>query len=166
MTAFTRLTTALAWAAALLFTFSGVMLTYEVIARYFFTAPTIWAAELSQLCLIWGSLIAMAWALGARRHIAVDAVVRLLPEGVRRLTETFAMLAVAAFSALVTWKGWAIFYDSFERGRTTGSMLDLPTWVSELAIPIGFALLFVQALIETGRALSGDIPADEAGVHE
>lgn len=166
MTVFTRLTTGLAWAAAILFTISGVMLTYEVMARYFFTAPTIWAAELSQLCLIWGSLIAMAWALGARRHIAVDAVVRLLPDGIRRLTETFAMLAVAAFSAMVTWKGWDIFYDSFERGRTTGSMLDLPTWVSELAVPFGFALLFVQALIETKRALSGDLPADEAGAHE
>lgn len=166
MTAFTRLTTGLAWAAAILFTISGVMLTYEVMARYFFTAPTIWAAELSQLCLIWGSLIAMAWALGARRHIAVDAVVRLLPDGVRRLTETFAMLAVAAFSAMVTWKGWTIFYDSFERGRTTGSMLDLPTWVSELAVPLGFALLFIQALIETRRALAGDLPVDEAGVHE
>lgn len=166
MTAFTRLTTGLAWAAALLFTISGVMLTYEVLARYFFTAPTIWAAELSQLALIWGSLIAMAWALGARRHIAVDAVVRLLPDAVRRVTETFAMLTVAAFSAMVTWKGWDIFYDSFERGRTTGSMLDLPTWVAELAVPFGFALLFIQALIETRRALAGDLPEDEAGVHE
>lgn len=167
MAFFNRITTALAWIAALLFTGSGVMLTYEVLARYFFTAPTVWAAELSQLCLIWGSLIAMAWALGARRHISVDAVVRLFPAGVRRASETFAMLAVAAFSAMVTWKGWTIFYDSFERGRTTGSMLDLPTWVSELAVPVGFALLLIQALIETKRALAGEIVEDDApGVHE
>lgn len=164
---FTRLTTGLAWFAALLFTASGVMLTYEVLARYFFTAPTIWAAELSQLSLIWGSLIAMAWALGARRHIAVDAVVRLLPEAVRRVTETFAMLAVAAFSGMVAWKGWDIFYDSFERGRTTGSMLDLPTWVAELSVPVGFALLLIQALIETKRAMAGEIVEDDTpGVHE
>ena len=143
------------------------MLTYEVLARYFFTAPTVWASELSQLCLIWGVLIAMAWALAARRHIAVDAVVGLLPPTLRRATDCFAMLAVAGFSALVTWKGWLIFYDSFERGRTTGSMLDLPTWVAELSVPVGFALLLVQALIEAKRAASGDFAEDaRSGAHE
>lgn len=152
----TRLTTALAWIAAGLFVLSGVMLTYEVIARYFFVKPTIWAAELSQLCLIWGCLLAMAWALSAGRHIAVDAVVRHLPPGVRRVTDSFAMLCVAAFSALVVWKGWAIFWDSWERGRTTGSLLDLPAWVAELSVPVGFALLFVQALAETARAWRGE----------
>jgi len=152
---FSTLTKALAWSAAFLFVLAGFMLTYEVTARYLFVAPTIWAAELSQLCLIWGSLIAMAWLLGARRHIAVDALITHFTPGQQRISEAFAMGCVAAFSAVVAWKGWGIFYDSFERGRTTGSMLDLPTWVAELAVPVGFALLFVQALIEIGNALSG-----------
>lgn len=152
---FDRLTQGLAWAAAALFVLAGAMLTYEVTARYFFVRPTIWAAELSQLCLIWGSLIAMAWALRAGRHIAVDAVAALLPAPARRATDAFAMLAVAGFSAITAWHGWSIFYDSFERGRTTGSMLDLPTWVAELSVPLGFALLLVQALIEAVRALQG-----------
>lgn len=155
MTLFDRLTRALAWIAAGLMVASGVMLTYEVVARYFFTRPTIWAAELSQLTLIWGCLISMAWALGAGRHIAVDAVVRHLPDSVRRITETFAMLCVAAFSALVAWKGWGIFWESWQRGRTTGSLLDLPSWVAELAVPAGFGLLFVQALMQGVRAWRG-----------
>lgn len=155
MRAFNALTITLAWIAALLFVASGVMLTYEVMARYFFIRPTIWAAELSQMCLIWGCLIAMPWLLSSRRHIAVDAVIRLFPDGVQRVIEALAMIVVAIFSALVTWKGWDIFYDSFERGRTTGSMLDLPSWVAELAVPVGFALLFLQAVIEIGRAWNG-----------
>ncbi|MBD1548384.1 TRAP transporter small permease [Roseibium aggregatum] len=160
MAYFQFLTKALAWVAAALFVMAGFMLTYEVVARYFFSAPTIWAAELSQLALIWGSLLAMAWLLGARRHIAVDALVDLLSPEQRRFTEAFAMLCIAAFSALVTWKGWDIFFDSFERGRTTGSMLDLPTWVTELAVPAGFALLFLQALLEAWRSLTGERDAD------
>ena len=152
-----RLTTALAWLAAALFTLAGAMLTYEVVARYFFTAPTIWAAELSQLCLIWGTLVAMAWCLRERRHIRITAVISLLPRGPRRIADIGAMLAVALFSALVVWKGWEIFHDSFERGRTTGSMLDLPSWVAELAMPAGFAVLLVQALIEAARAFRGEV---------
>ncbi|MBK0326713.1 TRAP transporter small permease [Rhodobacteraceae bacterium F11138] len=146
---------ALAWVAAVLFCAAGLMLTYEVIARYFFVRPTIWAAELSQLCLIWGCLMGMPWLLSARRHIAVDAVIRLLPQAAQNRIEAVAMLMVAAFSAIVAWFGWGIFQDSFERGRTTGSMLDLPSWVVELAVPVGFALLFVQALIETLRSAQG-----------
>ncbi|MEM6421516.1 MAG: TRAP transporter small permease subunit [Pseudomonadota bacterium] len=163
MTVFSLLIRALAWIAALLFTAAGGMLTYEVVARYFFIAPTIWAAELSQMALIWGTLIAMPWALAARRHIAVDALVQRLPFGLRRLAEMIAMAAVAAFAAVTGVYGFRIFWDSFERGRTTGSMLDLPLWLTELALPVGFALLFVQALIELNRARHGDLPRPQEG---
>jgi TRAP-type C4-dicarboxylate transport system permease small subunit len=162
MALFDRTALALAWASALLFCASGVMLTYEVAARYFFIRPTIWAAELSQLCLIWGCLMGMAWLLSARRHIAVDAVIRQLPEPAQRGIETAAMLVVALFSAVVVWKGFEIFHDSFVRGRTTGSMLDLPSWVAELAVPLGFALLFIQALIEALRSWRGAAAVTEA----
>ncbi|MEM9784217.1 MAG: TRAP transporter small permease [Pseudomonadota bacterium] len=156
--------TGLAWVAALLLVATGVMLTYEVVARYFFTAPTIWAAELSQMCLIWASLIAMPWALAARRHIAVDAVVGLLPAPARRVTESIAMAVVFAFAAISAVYGARIFYDSFERGRTTGSMLDLPAWINELAIPFGMALLAVQAVIELIRAWGPEgVPAATHG---
>lgn len=152
MQAFQFLTTTLAWVAALLLAATGAMLTYEVVARYFFTAPTIWAAELSQLCLIWASLIAMPWLLSARRHIAVDAVVGLLPASVRRVTESIAMAAVAGFAGICTVYGWHIFYVSFERGRTSGTMLDMPAALTEAAMPLGMGLLTVQAVIEIARA--------------
>ncbi|SFJ02475.1 TRAP transporter small permease [Albimonas pacifica] len=156
----------LAWLGALLFAASGAMLTWEVVARYFFTRPTIWAAELSQLCLIWGVLLSMAWALEARRHIAVDALVANIPAAARRWTEAVAMLCVAAFSGVTTWYGWEIFWDSFVRGRTTGSMLDLPTWVAELSVPLGFAMLFLQALAEIAKAFRTDWATHAEGLHE
>ena len=127
---------------------TGAMLTYEVVARYFFIKPTIWAAELSQLCLIWGCLLAMGWVLTLRRHITVNAVTGLLPPGAQRLCAGFSLLVLIVFSVIVTWYGWEIFHDSWQRGRTTGSLLDLPAWVAELSVPVGFALLTAQALVE------------------
>lgn len=141
----------LGWTAALLFAATGVMLTYEVIARYFFTAPTIWAAELSQMALIWGSLVAMPWLLGARRHITVSAVTSLMGPRTRRISQLLAMSVVLLFSAIVTIWGWEIFYDSFVRGRTTGSLMNWPVWIVQLAIPVGFGLLSIQAVIEIIR---------------
>ncbi|MDE4099300.1 TRAP transporter small permease [Phaeobacter gallaeciensis] len=164
MHVFARFVTALALVAAVLFVLAGVMLTYEVMARYFFVRPTIWAAELSQFCLIWGSLIAAPWCLRERRHIRITAVISGLPSGPRIGADVFAMAVVAVFSAVVLVYGYEIFHDSFMRGRTTGTMLDMPMWYVELSLPFGFAVLLVQSVIEVWRAAQGHIAAE--GEHE
>jgi len=155
----TLITTLSRWAGVLgacLMAATGAMLTYEVIARYFFVKPTTWAAELSQLCLIWGCLLAMAWVLSQRHHITVNAVTNLLPAGAQKLCVALSLVAIILFSVIVTVWGWEIFHDSFRRGRTTGSLLNLPSWVAELSVPVGFALLTAQAVVELiGMRASG-----------
>jgi C4-dicarboxylate transporter DctQ subunit len=146
--------------ASALFVFAGIMLTYEVVARYFFTKPTSWAAELSQMCLIWGSLLAMAYLLSKRQHIQVDAVVQLLPAYLVRCVDVVVLVVVGVFAAVVTWYGFEIFYDSFTRGRTTGSLLNIPIWIVELAVPVGFFLLTTQCLYEIKRIVSADSESD------
>ncbi|MCP4433768.1 MAG: TRAP transporter small permease [Gammaproteobacteria bacterium] len=145
----------------MLFVGTGVILTYEVCARYFLNSPTIWAAEISQLGLIWGVMLGLPWCLASRHHIRITAIIGKLTNGPRVIAEIIAMMAIAIFSVIVCWFGWEIFIDSWDRGRTTGTMLDIPAWIAELSIPFGFAILFIQSIVETIRALSGDIPADE-----
>jgi TRAP-type C4-dicarboxylate transport system permease small subunit len=151
MSFITKVSWACCMVGAVLMAATGAMLTYEVIARYFFIRPTIWAAELSQLCLIWGCFLAMPYLLVLRRHITVNAVTNLLPVGAQRVCTALALVVVIVFSGIVAAYGWSIFYDSFERGRTTGSLLNLPVWVSEFSVPVGFGLLALQGVIELIR---------------
>jgi C4-dicarboxylate transporter DctQ subunit len=153
-----------AWIGAALFTLSGFFIGYEVVSRYFFNAPTIWAAELSQLCLIWGTLLAMAWVLSARRHIRVTALTDLLTPGVRTACALFSTLVVTVFSLVVLWYGAEIFLDSFRRGRTSGTMLDIPVWIAEAAVPAGFALLAVAAARATVAILRHGPEGDRGAV--
>lgn len=159
----------ISWAAcmlgALLMAATGVMLTYEVIARYFFIRPTIWAAELSQLCLIWGCLLAMAHLLTLRRHITVNAVTSLLPHAAQRGCTAIALIVVIVFSAIVAFWGFDIFFDSFIRGRTTGSLLNLPVWIAEASVPLGFGLLTLQGLVEL-IGLKGSDTTSLGATHE
>ncbi|QBF29838.1 TRAP transporter small permease [Thalassococcus sp. S3] len=148
MTMITTLSRIAGLAAAILLAFTGAMLTYEVIARYFFVRPTIWAAELSQLCLIWGCLLAMAHVLHLRRHITVNAVTNLLPSSGQKICAALSLIAVIVFSLIVMIWGWDIFHESFVRGRTTGSLLNLPVWIAELSVPVGFGLLAAQGVVE------------------
>lgn len=149
-----------AWIAACLLVLTGLFLTWEVVARYFFNAPTIWAAELSQLCLIWACPLAMAWVLSTRRHIRVTALTAQASRRMRLRLEIFALLVILVFSLVVVAYGYSIFQDSLMRGRTSGTMLDPPAWIPEAAIPAGFALLALSCLANIARALRGDIPED------
>jgi TRAP-type C4-dicarboxylate transport system permease small subunit len=146
------------YVAALLMVLAGGMLTFEVIARYFFVRPTIWAAELSQLCLVWGVLLGMAWVLAERRHIVVNAVTNLLPPRGRQVAAALSLVAVIVFSGWLVVYGWGIFWDSFTRGRLTGTMLNLPRWTSEAPVPLGFAMLMAQAGLELWRLRLGPPP--------
>ncbi len=152
---FEQLSLAFAWLAAWLFVLSGFMLSYEVMMRYFFISPTKWAAELSQLCLIYGTLLAMPWMLQNRRHIQINAVTDRLEKKIQHILSLLTLLILMIFSAYVTIYGWLIFHDSFERGRTTGSLLDLPSWIAELPIPIFFFILLIQAIIEIWKIYCG-----------
>ena len=134
--------------SACMFAVTGVFLTYEVVARYFFIKPTIWAAEISQLCLIWGCLLSMAWVLSLRQHITVNAMTSLLPRSVQLFCVGIALVITIVFSLIIVVWGWEIFLESWSRGRTTGSLLNLPSWVAELPVPLGFLLLALQGFRE------------------
>ena len=147
-----------AWLAAVLYGIAGIMLTYEVGARYLFIAPTSWAAELSQLTLIYGTLLAMQWALKHRRHIKINAIIHKLSDINQRRIGIIMMITLIVFSLYVVIYGFDIFFDSFQRGRTTGSLLDLPAWIAELPVPLCFLMLIIQAVFEIKKMVSGITP--------
>ena len=144
--------------AAVLFFMTGAMITYEVVARYFFNAPTIWAAEISQLFLLWGTFLGMARPLHGNAHIRITVLTGLLSRRVRRFADIFSIAFIAVFSAAVVRYGSEIAHDSFVRGRSTGTMLNIPNWWSEAVIPAGFSLLLLQCIVELIRLARGDSP--------
>ena len=129
----------------------ALMLGYEVLMRYAFTAPTIWAEELSRLLLVWATFGGAAILVHRRQHITITLVTDMLGPRARRWQEVFALLFVAALAAVVVKDGSGIAYDSLSRGRTTGSMLDMPAWWAQASLPACFLLLCLQSLVEAAR---------------
>lgn len=139
----------------------GLMLGFEVIARYFFNAPTIWAEELSRLLFIFATLLAAPALLRHNGHIRVTALTVLMGPGAQRLMRLLALGFVVAFCCVMVWYGKDAPLNSFMRGRSSGSMLDIPAWWSQSAVPLAFALLGLQAVIEFIRcALGAPLPPD------
>ena len=146
-----RLGKALAMLSAWLFFAVGGMITWEVIARYVFNAPTIWAEEMSRFFQVWAVYLAMAYLLRHRGLIRITLLTDHLGSRGRLLSDLFSLAVICVFSLVATWYGYLIVEESVRMGRATSTMLSVPRWTTESAIPVGFALLALQCLVEIAR---------------
>lgn len=134
-----------------LFFFIGVVLTYDVIARFVFHSPTAWAADVSTIMQIWVVYAGMAYVLKEGGLIRITAFIRFASPFWRKVAEAFSLLVIGVFSTLMLWEGVGIVTESIEQGRRAPTMIETPTWVPEIAIPIGFGLLLLQVIAELVR---------------
>ena len=137
--------------AGWLFFAIGLMITYEVVARYVFNAPTIWAEEMSRFFQVWAVYLGAAYVLRYRHLIRITLLTdRVGPLG-RRIAEAFSLLVIGAVCVVATVWGVEIVAESVRFSRTTSTMLAVPQWMTEIAIPIGCGLLLLQCLAELVR---------------
>jgi TRAP-type C4-dicarboxylate transport system permease small subunit len=134
---------------------TGVFLTYEVTARYVLHAPTTWAQEVSELFLLWGVFLMLGWLIHGRKNIAIDVIYAKLPRGAQRALDILSLAFVFIFLALTVQAGTETVIDSIARGTTTGTMVDIPIFWEEAAVPFGCAWAAVQTAVEFFRAVTG-----------
>ena len=139
--------------AAWLYFLIGLMIAYEVLARYLFNAPTIWAQELSQLLFLWATFLGISRALKRDQHIRISALESFMSESTVHWFRLLTLIFISLLCVLVVYYGSTIFWDSLVRGRSTGTMLNIPNWWSEAVIPAGFCILFLQSLVEIARLI-------------
>jgi len=150
-----RLNTLFARLAAWLFFAIGCIIIYEVVARYVFVKPTIWVEEMSRFLQIWATYLSAAYVLHHRHLIAIRVVQDRLPAALRTITELFTLAVVGLFSLVAVYHGAGTVMESIRIGRASSTMLGVPLWMTEIAIPVGFGLLFLQVLAEAFALLAG-----------
>ncbi|MDO5632373.1 MAG: TRAP transporter small permease [Paracoccus sp. (in: a-proteobacteria)] len=128
-----------------------VLLTYEVIARYFLRAPTHWTSDVATTTMIWLTFLAMGYCLREGHMIRITAVIGQLPAGGRKAAEALSLVAILLFSIFVIWIASRAMMNGIAFGRRQPSMLRMPTWIAELPIVLGFIILALQALADLLR---------------
>ncbi|TKB06535.1 TRAP transporter small permease [Desulforhopalus sp. IMCC35007] len=150
--------------AAWLYFAIGCIIIFEIVARYAFLKPTIWVEEMSRFLQIWATYLAAAYVLKNRKLIAITVVRDRLPRYFRIISEAISLTLIAVFSMVAVWYGSTTVLDSIRIGRASSTMLGVPLWMTELAIPVGFSLLFFQVLTEIVQLFYGpDITCEEGG---
>jgi TRAP-type C4-dicarboxylate transport system permease small subunit len=122
----------------------GLILAYEVVSRYFFNAPTIWAQETGTYLYMWTMLAAASYTLQEGKHVHVDLVLERLPTRARHLTEAATSLIGALFCAIVSIQAYQMIAATVRFGKLSATPLRVPLWIPQSALLMGFVLLTFQ----------------------
>jgi len=131
---------------------------YEVVSRYLFDAPTIWAHQASYLMFGMQYVLAGAFALLHGDHVRVDVVYIKLPErmqvGIDLFTSTFFFI----FAIAMTGSSWRFFSDSLDMLEVTDETWRVQFYPVKAMMVLGAVLLTlagVSKLIKDMQLLVG-----------
>ena len=131
--------------------------TYDVAARYIFHSPTVWGADLVIALAGIHYVLSGAGALQRGDHVRIDFIYGMLPERAKFLADIVSDIIIMIVLVALIWFGIAQAIPSLNDFETTGTAWNAPTPVfMKLAIPIGAALMLVQAIINLIRRLRGE----------
>ena len=105
-----------------------------------------WAEPLVRLLVLWITFIGASLLTGDNKHIKIDLMSALLPPkwvGYRELILAF----FAAFISALLVKA-SIDYVSIEMEFGGSLFVQLPGWVGQLILPIGFAMITFRFLLK------------------
>ena len=137
--------------ASALFISIGFIVSYEVIMRYLFNSPTIWVNEVSRFLQIWATYLALTYSFHKQDFIRITVIYDKLNETGKKILDFISFIFIIIFSCFVVYYGWLIAYDSLKVGRTSSTILDVPSFLTELAIPLCFAFLVIRVILEAIR---------------
>ena len=129
--------------------------SYEVIARYVFNAPTIWSFDVT--FMLYGTIFMLgaAYALHKGAHIRTDFFFERWPVRTRGIIDSIAYL-VFFFPALAVFFGvtWGEAWYALQIGEVSEQTPWRPIlWPYKMVIPATCLLLMIQGISETIKSL-------------
>ena len=146
--------------------FMSLAITFEVVMRYFFNAPTIWVSDASAYGLLWIAFLVGPWLTRQDGHIQMGLLsARLRPVTLARL-RTVTALVTAAVLGLLCYLTATATVDSWTHGiLTTSGSWEIPQALVWLVMPVGSLLMALEAVRLAARNLrAAGHPSDAAAI--
>ncbi|MFC4554714.1 TRAP transporter small permease [Georgenia faecalis] len=162
------LDTLLAWFTIVLFAVLVLVVVWQVASRELVGTPSTWSEEAARQLFVWLGFLASAYVFSTRGHIAVEFVVRKLPERAERVVAILVQALILTFAVVVlVWGGWRA-----SQGAWGQNLSALPFTIGQmyLAMPVAGVLIalycvyFIVAMIrrEEPPYLELALPAEAA----
>jgi TRAP-type C4-dicarboxylate transport system permease small subunit len=133
-----------------------LLILYSVFTRYILNYSPIWSDELSRYAIIASVMQVMACAYMDSRHMKVSFVEQAVGTRLRHIIQIYQWLVILVVSGFFVYVSARY---SLSLGKFSSMGLGISKTIPLLSVPIGFAALFVMALIK--GPYSQHIPLEE-----
>lgn len=141
-------------AAAVLLLLSLLACVFLGVVFRQFNNPLAWSDEMAQYLLVWTGLIGWIIATRRRSHIRITVFADKLPGVARRALEIAIQLGILVFGAILARYSFGLIERTWDVESVS---LPLTTAVLYMPVPVAGLALILQAIVEIGEALRGDI---------
>ena len=123
-----------------------VVVMYEVVMRYFFNRPTIWAHELSVYIfgVMW--ILVGGFAMLRGRMVTVDVFYgRLSPRG-KAIADVCTFIFALVYTVALLYASWRLAWDSVMWNEHSETVWRVPYYPFRMSLPIAAFLLLIQLI--------------------
>ena len=121
-------------------------LSFEVIARYIFNSPTIWAQDMSRQFLCAMGALGGAFALLYNQHVRVDVFWGSWSDKTRGIVDICTSFLFFIFMAFMVYQSIIMAQDSWMFQERAATVFAPPLYYVKTLIPIGAILLLLQGI--------------------
>lgn len=120
---------------------------YEVVVRYVFESPTLWANELSLWIAAFIFLLAGLYAMQQRSHIRIFILYDVMPRWMQKTCDVISTALIVVFTFGLIYGGFGEALAKFLRWETFGTAFDPPIPATEKPLVlIVMCLMTLQAI--------------------
>lgn len=141
---------------------AGVGLNFaNVVGRYVFLRPIMWAEEVLVFIMVWCVLLGATLVTWEGRHLRMEIVYNLAPEPVRRLLRLLTTAVFLAVALFVLVQSAAVFRVISASGQRS-VVAEIPMVVPYAALPLSFGLIVLFLAWRFRAFVRGEVEAESA----
>lgn len=126
----------------------------DVILRYIFKSPILFAQELTELSLAVCVSLGLSYCAIEKNHVSVDILAGKLPKRVLAIFDCITGLITIVFFILIVWRSF-VHMEYFESSRITTMTLFIPIYPFVGLVGVGFALFTIVLLMDLMDSIIG-----------
>jgi len=122
-------------------------ITYDVLARFIFSAPTDWAYPVNSAGVLVSTSLAVPYLYAKGRHISMDLLYRALSQRGRSVCGWITAAATGVLGLVLAVTAFRSMTVAIEGGLTGSGTFSIPLWIPDAVLALTGALLLLVAVL-------------------
>lgn len=134
------------------FALAIVIMSLQIVFRFFFQSPFMWAEEIARLLFVWIVYLGVPVAIKRHANIAVDYFIQYLPQQFNRRLKVILYIIAATFSLIIAYLGMLMIIQNMHMSIRT---LPISQAIWYIPIMLGFLMMAINFIRVLPEILAG-----------